>query len=249
MKIAIVGIGSIGATLARKLVSAGHQVSAANSRGKDSASAFADEAGAVPCDLQDVFDGADAVIMSIPLPAMASVPKNLLAALPSSVPVVDTSNYYPGLRDERIAALDNGQTESVWVSDQLGRPVIKAFNNILAYSLENLGKPKGTKNRLGVAVAGDDENHKRLVMQLVDEVGFEPLDSGNLEESWRQQPCTPAYCCDYTVEEMHPALNAAVKGAAAQKREAFNTQLPALFAKNPSHDEVVEFNRRFNTAN
>lgn len=92
---------------------------------------------------------------------MAALPKNLLAALPPPVPVIDTSNYHPGLRDERIAALENGQTESVWVSKQLGRPVIKAFNNILAYSLENLGKPKGAANRLGVAVAGDDANHKR----------------------------------------------------------------------------------------
>jgi predicted dinucleotide-binding enzyme len=248
MKIAIVGIGSIGATLARRLVTAGHEVSVANSRGKETVSAFAEEAGAVPCDLQDVFDGADAVIISIPQPAMAALPKNLLVALPSSVPVVDTSNYYPGLRDERIAALEKGQTESVWVSEQLCRPVIKAFNNILAFSLENLGKPKGADGRLAVAVAGDDANHKRLVMQLIDEVGFEPVDSGSLEDSWRQQPCTPAYCCDYTADEMRQALNAAVKGAAAQKREAFNTQLPALFAKNPSHHDVVEFNRSFNEA-
>jgi predicted dinucleotide-binding enzyme len=248
MKIAIVGVGSIGGTLARQLVAAGHEVSVANSRGKDSVSAFAKDVGAIPCDLNDVFDRADAVIISIPQPAMAALPKNLLAALPSSVPVVDTSNYYPGLRDESIAALENGQTESVWVSEQLGRPVIKAFNNILAYSLENLGKPKGADGRLAVAVAGGDTNHKRLVMQLVDEVGFDPVDSGSLEESWRQQPCTPAYCCDYTVEEMRPALNAAVKGAAAQKRESFNTQLPALFAKNPSHHDVVEFNRSFNVA-
>lgn len=248
MKIAIVGIGSIGGTLTRKLVTAGHEIRVANSRGKETVSAFAEEAGAVPCDLKDVFDGADAVIISIPQPAMAALPKNLLAALPSSVPVVDTSNYYPGLRDERIPALEEGQTESVWVSEQLGRPVIKAFNNILAYSLENFGKPKGAEGRLGVTVAGDDANHKRLVMQLVDEVGFEPVDSGSLEDSWRQQPCTPAYCCDYTAKEMRPALNAAVRGAAAQKREAFNTQLPALFANNSSHDDMVAFNRSFNVA-
>jgi predicted dinucleotide-binding enzyme len=204
MKIAIVGIGSIGGTLARRLVTAGHEVKVANSRGKNAVSTVAKEAGAVPCDLKDVFDSADAVIISIPQPAMATLPKNLLAALPSSVPVVDTSNYYPGLRDEHIAALENGQTESVWVSEQLGRPVIKAFNNILAYSLENLDKPKGAHGRLAVAVAGDDANHKRLVMQLVDEVGFDPVDSGSLQESWRQQPCTPAYCCDYTAEEMRP---------------------------------------------
>ncbi|WP_248799287.1 NADPH-dependent F420 reductase [Pseudomonas sp. MWU13-2105] len=249
MKIAIVGIGSIGGTLARRLVTAGHEVRVANSRGKEAVSTFAKEAGAVPSDLKDVFNDANAVILSIPQPAMAALPKNLLAALPASVPVVDTSNYYPGLRDERIPALEDGQTESVWVSEQLGRPVIKAFNNILAYSLENLGKPKGGEGRLGVAVAGDDAGHKRLVMQLVDEVGFEPVDSGSLEDSWRQQPCTPAYCCDYTADQMRPALSAAVKGAAAQKREAFNTQLPVLFAKKPSHDEVIAFNRRFNAVN
>lgn len=247
MKIAIVGVGSIGATLARRLVTAGHEVSVANSRGKEAVSALAKEAGAVPCDLENVCDSAEVVIISIPQPAMAALPKNLLVALPSSVPVVDTSNYYPGLRDEHIDALENGQTESVWVSEQLGRPVIKAFNNILAYALENLGKPKGAQGRLAVAVAGDDANHKRLVMQLIDEVGFEPVGSGNLEESWRQQPCTPAYCCDYTADEMRPALNAAVKGATAQKREALNVQLPALFAKNPSHHDVVAFNRGFNT--
>jgi len=248
MKVAIVGIGSIGSTLARKLVSAGHEVSVANSRGKEAVRAFSAEVGAAPCDLKDVFDGADAVILAIPLPAMTALPKNLLAVLSSSTPVVDTSNYYPGLRDECIDALENGQTESIWVSEQLGRPVIKAFNNILAYSLEHLSKPKDAENRLGVAVAGDDANHKRLVMQLVDAVGFDPVDGGRLEASWRQQPCTPAYCCDYTADEMIPALNAAVKGAAAQKREAYNTQILTLFAKNPSHNEVVEFNRNFNAA-
>lgn len=243
MKIAIVGVGSIGGTLARRLVTAGHEVRVANSRGKEAVSALAKEAGAVPCDLENVFDSTEAVIISIPQPAMAALPKNLLAALPSSVPVVDTSNYYPGLRDERIAALENGQTESVWVSEQLGRPVIKAFNNILAYSLENLGKPKGADDRLAIAVAGDDADHKRLVMQLIDEIGFEPVDSGSLEDSWRQQPCTPAYCCDHTAGEMRPALEAAVKGAAAQKREAFNRRISELFAKNPSHHDVIEFNR------
>ncbi|WP_426237890.1 NADPH-dependent F420 reductase [Pseudomonas sp. TWP3-2] len=246
MKIAIVGIGSIGGNLARRLAAAGHQVSVANSRGKAAVSSFAREAGVTPADLKGAIDGADAVILAVPLPAMATLPKDLLSELPSSVPVVDTSNYYPGLRDARIRALESGQTESVWVSEQIGRPVIKAFNNLLAYSLENLGQPKGTEGRLGVAVAGDDAHQKTLVMQLVDDVGFDPVDSASLEDSWRQQPCTPAYCCDYTAAQMRPALAAAVKGAAAPKREEFNVRLPELFASNPSHADVVAFNRRFN---
>jgi predicted dinucleotide-binding enzyme len=249
MKIAIVGIGSIGGNLARRLAAAGHEVRVANSRGKAAVSSFAKEAGVTPADLKDAIDGADAVILAIPLPAMATLPEGLLAELPSSVPVVDTSNYYPGLRDAQIPALESGQTESVWVSEQLGRPVIKAFNNLLAYSLENLGQPKGAEGRLGVAVAGDDVSQKTLVMKLVDDVGFDPVDSASLEDSWRQQPCTPAYCCDYTADQMRPALAAAVKGAGAQKREEFNARLPELFAKNPSHADVVAFNRNFNAVN
>ncbi|CAI8904586.1 NAD(P)-binding domain-containing protein [Pseudomonas sp. IT-P218] len=75
MKIPVVGVVSIGGPLARKLVSAGHEVSEANSRGRESVSAFAEEAAATPCDLKDAFNGADAVIISIPQPAMAAIPK------------------------------------------------------------------------------------------------------------------------------------------------------------------------------
>ena len=249
MKIAVIGIGAIGGTLARRLVAEGNEVWVANSRGKDAARSFADEVGAVPADLEEAVNAADAVVLAIPQPAMATLPKTLFASLPSTAPVIDTSNYYPGLRDQRIPALEAGQTESVWVSEQIGRPVIKAFNNILAYSLANLAQPAGNARRLAVAVAGDSEAQKKLVMDLVGQIGFDAVDSGSLADSWRQQPCTPAYCCDYSAAEMRQALSAAVEGAAARKREDFVGRLPELFAQTPSHEEVVAFNRAFNTAN
>ena len=30
-------------------------------------------------------------------------------------------------------------------------------------------------------------------MRLVDELGFDPVDAGTLDDSWRQQPGTPVY--------------------------------------------------------
>ena len=123
-----------------------------------------------------------------------------------------------------------------------GRPVIKAFNNVLAYSLAELGRPEGSSHRLAVAVAGDDVKSKQIVMALVNDTGFDPVDAGSLDESWRHQPSTPAYCCDYG---MRKGLAAAVKGDAPKKRE----RMPELFAKlgsSPSHGDVIAMNRSLN---
>jgi predicted dinucleotide-binding enzyme len=245
MEIGIIGIGSIGGTIARKLKAAGHEIRVAHSRGPEGVRGFADEIGATAVDVNGAVEGADVIILAIPLPAMAKLPAGLFEAVPLDAPIVDTSNYYPGLRDPRIPEIDEGMPESVWVSKQLGRPVIKAFNNILAYSLAELGLPEGAPDRLAVAVAGDNPKSKQIVMALVNETGFDPVDAGSLEESWRHQPSTPACCCDYGVETMRKGLGAAVKGTASEKRD----RMPDLFVKlgpSPSHADIVAMNRSLN---
>jgi len=135
--------------------------------------------------------------------------------------------------------------ESVWVSRQIGHPVIKAFNNVLAYTLAELGQPQGTPGRLAVAVAGDDLRSREIVMELVNQTGFDPVDAGSLAESWRQQPSTPAYCCDYDADAMRKALAAAAPGIAPRIRD----RLPEVFASlgpNPTHADIVAANRATN---
>jgi predicted dinucleotide-binding enzyme len=245
MKIGIIGTGNIGGTLARKLIAAGHEVRVANSRGPEGVRAFAAEIGALAVDVRGAVDEVGVVILSIPFPAVAKLPKDLFDKLPGSVPVVDTSNYYPGLRDPRIPEVDAGLVESLWVAAQIGRPVIKAFNNILSASLVELGRPRGASDRLAIAVAGDDAQAKAIVSSLVDEVGFDPVDGGTLAESWRQQPSTPAYCCDWNAEQTRKALAAAKPGDAPQRRD----RLPAELAKlgpSPTHADLVRRNRELN---
>lgn len=246
MKIGIIGIGSIGGTLARQLSAAGHDVRVANSRGPEAVRAFAETIGATPADREGAIEGAELVILSIPIQAAAELPQTLFAGLAPTTPVVITSNYYPELGDPSIAALDAGAVESVWVAEQLGRPLIKAFNNILAYSLAELGRPQGGPNRLAIAVAGDDAAKKRRVMDVIDELGFDPVDSGTLAASWRQQPSTPAYCCDYDAPTTRKALDQAIEGEAPKKR----ARLPELFGQlgdNPTHEEIVAMNRAANS--
>lgn len=242
MKIGIIGTGNIGGTLARKLRGAGHDIRLANSRGIEGVRAVADEIGAEPVDVRGAVEGVDAVILSIPLPAIADLPKGLFAGLPAGVPVIDTSNYYPGLRDPNIPEIDEGMVESLWVSRQIGRPITKAFNNILAYSLAELGRPEGASDRLAVVVAGDDPQEKSLACALVNEVGFDPVDAGELAQSWRQQPSTPAYCCDWNAGDMRQALAAAIPGEASPKRDRLMDSYAALGAT-PAHGDIVASNR------
>jgi predicted dinucleotide-binding enzyme len=251
MKIGVIGIGEIGGTLARKWRMAGHTVRVANSRGPEAAKQFADEIGATASDIYGAVEGADVVLLSIPFPAVATLPKDLFARAAAHVAIIDTANYYPDVRDPRIPAIDEGMTESVWASQQLGRPIFKAFNSLMFHTLSELGKPEGAQGRLAAPVAGDDARGKQVVMGLVNEAGFDPVDAGSLEESWRQQPSTPAYCCDYGIDKTRQGIRLAVKGRAAQLRDtAWREKYVQLFASKPTfaqvHADVIALNRSLN---
>ncbi len=251
MKIGVIGIGEIGGTLARKWRLAGHVVRVANSRGPDAAKQFADEIGAEASDIYGAVEGADVVLLSMPFPAIASLREDLFVRAGANFVIIDTSNYYPDVRDPRIPAIDDGMTESVWVSQQLDHPIFKAFNSLMFHSLSELGRPEGTPGRLAMPVAGDDARGKQIVMSLVNEAGFDPVDAGSLEESWRQQPSTPAYCCDYGVDRTLEGIRMAVKGRAAQLRDtAWRENYMKLFASKPTyaqvHADVIALNRSLN---
>jgi len=242
MKIGIIGAGNIGATLARKFSKAGHQVMLANSRGPESIRALAAEAGVSAVPVAEAVKGVDVVVISIPEKAVPQLPKALCAQLPQHVVIVDTGNYYPGMRDEPIAAIEGGMPESQWVSEQLGRPVVMAFNSILAHSLQTRGQAAGTKGRIALPVSGDDTQAKKIVMGLVDAVGFDAIDAGALAQSWRHQPGTPAYCTDLEADALRQALAKADKARAPQLRDLALQKVVALGSAF-TNEAVLEINR------
>lgn len=81
-----------------------------------------------------------------------------------------------------------------------------ASNNIYASHLLENGQPKGASGRIALPVAGDDEAAKSVVMALVDELGFDPVDAGGLDESWRQQPDSPVYGTDFDAAGLRDGL-------------------------------------------
>ena len=220
MRIGIIGAGQIGGTLARRLTALGHEVSIANSRGPESLAELAKQTGAKPVTVEQAARAGELVIVTIPMKNIPRLPAGLFATVPKDVVVVDTGNYYPQQRDGRIDAIEDGTTESRWVSEQLGRPVVKAFNNIYARHLLERGKPRGTAGRIALPVAGDDRRAKELVIGLLDQLGFDGVDAGTLDESWRQQPGTPVYGSDLDANGLRKAL----KEASQERAEAFRAE-------------------------
>ncbi len=227
MKIGIIGTGLIGANLARKWAAAGHSVRIGNDFDPTARDGLAREIDAPALPVADVVKDIDVIVVTIPLNAIPSLPDGLFDAVPDDVVLVDTSNYFPG-RDRTIPAIEEGLVESLWVSQQIGRPIVKAFNNQLAYTQTHEGKPAGTPERLAMSVYGDDADAKKTVVGLIDDIGFDGIDAGRLAESWRQQPGTPAYCTELTAPALSAALERAVKDRSPKLRDLSIRRLHAF---------------------
>ncbi len=206
LKIGIIGAGNIGSALTRHFTRLGHDVVIANSRGPETLAALAGETGAKPVQVAEAPRGRDLVVVTIPEGKIPELPRDLFKNAPPDLIVIDTGNYYPRQRDGKIEGLENGLVESRWVEKQLGHPVIKVFNNIYAEHLANRGKPPGSPGRIALPVSGDNAKAKQVVMELVNDMGFDPVDTGGLDESWRQQPGTPVYAMDFDAAGVKRAL-------------------------------------------
>src|SRR5829696_1729981 len=218
MKIGIIGAGQIGGALIRQYAKAGHSVKMANSSGIEKLKDLALETGASPVTLTDVITDVDVIVITIPLVGILKLPQHLLTNASTNTTITDTCNYYP-IRDGIIEEIENGMPESVWVSNQLQRPVVKAYNSILAGSLVQSGLSKGSASRIALPISGDDNKSKDLVSTLINDSGFDSLAIGNLQESWRQQPGSPAYCTDLTLSQLKKNITKAKKELLPERRE------------------------------
>lgn len=239
MKIGIIGAGNIGGALAQKLGALGHDVAIANSRGPESLKEVAMKTGARAVTVEDAVRNVELVIVTIPQKNVPRLPSGLFEAAEPNVVVVDTGNYYPAMRDGEIAELESGTPESAWVSQHLGRPVFKLFNNIMTHSLVEGARPAGAADRIALPVAGDDARGKSMLLELVDALGFDGVDAGPLAESWRQQPGTPVYCTDLDAERVRRALAAADRAKSAERRDLSLAKMSSLAPGSTPRDIVA----------
>ena len=203
MKIGILGAGLVGAALAKLMADAGHDVMV-SSRHPDRLAGVAGTAGTIgqACVFGDLCAAA------IPFGALGDIP----AALLYGKVVMDAMNYYPD-RDAAVAELDERTaTTSELVARHLaGARVVKAFNAILARDLPFDARPPATSGRRALPIAGEDDEAKRIVAEIHDDLGFDVLDAGLLADSWRFERAKPAYCIPLNMLGLRRAIAAATR--------------------------------------
>jgi len=205
MKIGIIGAGRIGQAVARRLVTAGHEVMLSNAAGPESLAAVKKALGgkAHAGTVQDSAAYGEVVFVAIPVAAMYDLPA---AELDGKI-VVDATNYYPQ-RDGQIPELDDGSIGSseLLARDLPGSRVVKAMNTMSYVRLAREAKPAGAAGRLAIPLAGDDLPAKEIVSGLIDDMGFDPVDAGTLADGRDQQPGTAVYDRPLETEGVRAAL-------------------------------------------
>ena len=191
MRIAVIGSGRIGSTAARLFARAGHEVGVANTRGADSLRAdlhLLD--GAEAAEPAEAVAFADVVLLALPWRARAA----LLEYGPwDGKIVVDATNPY-GPAGEVVDL--GAATSSERVAEAVpGARLVKALNTMHWVRLRDEGRPDEPEEaRLVVFLAGDDAAAKRVVADLVAQIGFAAVDAGPLGEGGRRlQPGTALY--------------------------------------------------------
>jgi 8-hydroxy-5-deazaflavin:NADPH oxidoreductase len=206
--IGIIGSGHVGTNLASAAVAHGYDVVLSNARGAESLEGLVAELGpkARAATPEEAAAAGDFAIAAIPITAVDRVPVDPLVGKV----VIATINYFPE-RDGHIAAIDDGTTTppGILQAHLPASKVVRAFSMLDAADMSGDGHPRGDPKRRALALAGDDPAAKQLVAGLYDEFGFDALDLGGLDESWRVDPGQRAFVTRQTLAELSANVAAA----------------------------------------
>jgi hypothetical protein len=182
--IGIIGSGHVGQSIAKAAIANGYDVVLSNNQGPGSLASVVKRLGshASAATPAEAAARGDFAVVAIPITTIDQVP---VEPLEGKV-VICTINYFPE-RLGHIPEIDNGTTTAPGLL-QAHLPksqVVRAFSMIDAADMSEDGHPKGDPKRRALALSGDDPDAKKLVANLYDQFGFDALDIGGLDESWR----------------------------------------------------------------
>ncbi|MCU1584154.1 MAG: hypothetical protein JWM49_710 [Microbacteriaceae bacterium] len=189
--LAILGIGRVGSTLARRAISVGYRVLVAGSGSPEQIGLLVEvmTPGAEPRWAADAVDEADVVVLAAPFSRLHSLP---LANLDGKI-VVDVMNHWQPVDGDAtgIELLDS--TSETVAAAVPGAKVVKSLNHIGYHEIEEDARPAGSTERRAVAVASDHPEAASVVLQLVERLGFDAVDAGPLANGIQLEPGMPLF--------------------------------------------------------
>jgi predicted dinucleotide-binding enzyme len=204
-KIAILGAGKVGTSLARVAVEAGYQVDIAGSASADRIGLIVDvlAPGAHAVTAAQAVVGADLVVLALPLHKFRHLDTGLLAGHT----VLDIMNYWTPIDGEVSEFDDAPEGTSVLVQEAIpGARVVKTLNHIGYHELEEQRRPTGSPDRIALGAVGDDRDAVAQVLGFLERIGFDAIDGGPLANGVAFQPGSPLFGAPYSADRFRELL-------------------------------------------
>ncbi|WP_095200720.1 NADPH-dependent F420 reductase [Mesorhizobium carmichaelinearum] len=209
MRIGILGAGMIGGTVGRLWAQAGHEVSFGVRHPERLRSMLSGLGGKATAGLVlDAVAGADVVLAAIPFRAWPDVAAEIAAALGDKA-LLDATVPDPP-RDGAFgdAALARKDGVAFAVAPLLPRAkLVRAFSTVMWTTLQSQAHRAG--DRIGIPLAGDDEEAVALAVRLVSDAGFDPVVVGPLSQGRRFDPGTAVFDSGMSGPQVRAALGEA----------------------------------------
>jgi 8-hydroxy-5-deazaflavin:NADPH oxidoreductase len=205
-QVGIVGAGKLGMALARAALAAGYEVAVASSGPAERIELSVDvlAPGAVASTVDSVVDFADVVVLAVPAHRFRELPSDLF----DGKILVDAMNYWPETDgdDPELAAGDGGSSVVVQAHFPRAR-VVKSLNQLGYHELDDYPRNAGAPDRIALAAVGDDRLAVRTVMQLIDRLGFDPVDGGPLANGKKLEPDGSPYAETFSADALAKRLS------------------------------------------
>ena len=206
-KIGIVGSGRIGGNLGILLAKAGYEIFY-SSRHPDTLKDLVKAAGpkARAGNVAEAISFGEVIVLSVPLMALEELDHKTKAALKGKI-VIDTSNPYPE-RDGEIAEEARREPGGMgtFVARLLpGARIVRAFNTVYFEDLKKTINKDGDK--IGIPIAGDDQEGLKAAVELVERAGLDPVVVGGLSKSKLFDVGAPVYATSASAREINQKLN------------------------------------------
>jgi predicted dinucleotide-binding enzyme len=205
-RLGIVGAGKAGTAIARAAVAGGYDVAISGSGPAERIELIVEvlAPGARALSTDEVVSYADVIVLAIPMHRFRELRRDLFAGKI----LVDAMNYWDEIDgvDGPFATAPGGTSVLVqeWFSSAR---VVKSLNHLGYFKFEESRLPHGTQGRIAMAAAGDDRSTVAAVLQLIDRLGFDPVDAGDLESGLALQPGGPIFGAGHSAEELSNLLS------------------------------------------